>query len=59
MIMAVPLQIYLCVVIIATLVLIANIAGNIKRIADRIELRESNYAKGYEQGYKDAKRYYE
>lgn len=30
----------------------------LKRIADKMELRESNYSKGYDDGYADAMRAY-
>lgn len=30
----------------------------LKRIADKIDLRESNYGKGYDKGYADAMRAY-
>lgn len=36
----------------------AETPKQIKRIADKIELRESNYSKGYDKGYADAMRAY-
>lgn len=53
--MSEALQIYLFFVAVGVLALIANIAGNIKRIADKIDLRDSNWAKGYRQGCEDTK----
>lgn len=56
--MSVSLQIYLCFVAVGVFAVLANVAGNTKRIADKISLRESQWAKGYLQGYEDAKRWY-
>jgi hypothetical protein len=52
------LQFYWCVVVVGALAIIANIAGNMKRIADKLEWHESAWSKGYTTGYRHAKRGY-
>jgi hypothetical protein len=56
--MNMALQIYLCVVAFAALAVLVDISKSLLKIAAKLVLRESNYAKGYEHGCRDTKRHY-
>lgn len=56
--MNIVLQICLCLIVCAVFMVLVDIAKSLQKIAAKLVLRESNYAKGYEHGCRDTERYY-